>query len=154
MTTRSQPVERAIETLLFAPIGLGAKLVDDGPDIAKRVSQELSNARFIGRLTVGQGLSAIRSKLEEPAATVSEAPAPGTTSAASVPESASPAADVVDVDLLADDLALPDYDDLPAIDIVAKLESLTADERQLIGAYETANRARRTVLGKLAQLAS
>ena len=53
----------------------------------------------------------------------------------------------------ADDLALPDYDTLPAIDIVAKLETLDAADRQAIERYESANRQRRTVLGKLAQLA-
>ena len=54
--------------------------------------------------------------------------------------------------LSADDLALPDYDTLPAIDIVAKLDTLDADDRAAIERYERAHRQRRTVLGKLAQL--
>ena len=56
-------------------------------------------------------------------------------------------------DLVAGDLALPDYDTLPAIDIVGKLATLDDVSRDAIERYELANRQRRTVLGKLAQLA-
>jgi hypothetical protein len=55
-------------------------------------------------------------------------------------------------DLLAIDLALPDYDHLPASQIVAMLDDLISDERDDIEHYERANRGRRTVLGKLDQL--
>lgn len=61
--------------------------------------------------------------------------------------------DSVASDLVAGDLALPDYDTQPAIDIVAKLETLNDADRDAIERYESANRQRRTVLGKLAQLA-
>ena len=50
------------------------------------------------------------------------------------------------------DLALPDYDQLPAAHIVGKLVALTQSERDDIEAYEAAHRHRRTVLGKLDQL--
>jgi hypothetical protein len=50
------------------------------------------------------------------------------------------------------ELALPDYDHLPASQIVAMLSDLDADERDQIEGYERVNRNRRTVLGKLAQL--
>ncbi|MEP4648959.1 MAG: hypothetical protein ABJ314_02165, partial [Ilumatobacter sp.] len=52
----------AWEMLVFAPIGLGAKFVDDAPGAIKRVRQELSNARFIGRLTVEQGAARLRAQ--------------------------------------------------------------------------------------------
>ena len=52
----------------------------------------------------------------------------------------------------ADDLAIPDYDHLPAIDIVDQLETLTPAELADIEVYERANRRRRTVLGKIAKL--
>jgi len=52
----------------------------------------------------------------------------------------------------ADDLVLPDYDHLPAAHVVAKLASLTQRERDAVEEYETANRHRRTILGKLDQL--
>ena len=51
-----------------------------------------------------------------------------------------------------EELALPDYDQLPASHIVSKLAGLTPSELDAIDAYEMANRHRRTVLGKIAQL--
>jgi hypothetical protein len=50
------------------------------------------------------------------------------------------------------DLALPDYDHLPASQIVALLGDLDSAELDSIEAYERAHRHRRTVLGKLDQL--
>lgn len=49
-------------------------------------------------------------------------------------------------------LALPDYDQLPAAHVIAKLPSLSQGERDAIENYEMCGRHRRTVLGKLAQL--
>jgi hypothetical protein len=68
------------------------------------------------------------------------------------PAGSAAADDAVASDLLASDLALPDYDHLPASQIVAMLGDLISDERDDIEHYERANRGRRTVLGKLAQL--
>ena len=126
----------ALETLVFAPIGLGAKLVDDAPEAVRRVRQELSNARFIGRLTVEQGAARLRQRTVEPSAL-------------------SQAADAAEKAGDADPDALPivGYDELPAIEIVAMLADLTPAQRETIGAHETAHRQRRTVLGKIAQLA-
>jgi len=55
-------------------------------------------------------------------------------------------------DIAVAELALPDYDHLPASQIVAMLRDLDAGERDQIEGYERVNRNRRTVLGKLAQL--
>lgn len=52
----------------------------------------------------------------------------------------------------ADELAIPDYDHLPALDIVGQLDRLSSDERAEVERYERAHRGRRTVLGKIAQL--
>lgn len=129
-------VRAAFETLVFAPIGLGAKFVDDAPGAVRRVRQELSNARFIGRLTVEQGTARIR---QAAAQTHDE------------PVLRNDAAEVVSTD---SDGALPidGYDEMPAIEIVAVLETLTATQRDVVAAHESANRGRRTVLGKIAQL--
>ena len=51
-----------------------------------------------------------------------------------------------------DSLGIPDYDSLPAIDIVGLLESLSHDELCAVETYERSNRRRRTVLGKVVQL--
>ena len=51
-----------------------------------------------------------------------------------------------------DSLAIPDYESLSASQVVPRLESLTDDELESIRQYEAANRARRTILSKIAQL--
>lgn len=172
----SAVVRAAAEVLVYAPLGLGVKLVEDAPTAVARVRQELSNARFIGRMTVNQGVAQVRSRMDADAQTTavsrsgsSRAVAPSDPPSAvvrladnsnAVAGSSGAGADDVTGDVgplgagpSADDLALPDYDTLPAIDIVAKLDTLTPGERSEIERYESAHRQRRTVLGKLAQLA-
>lgn len=51
-----------------------------------------------------------------------------------------------------DDLAIPDYDNLSASQVVPRLDGLTADELDAVGRYERAGRRRNTILGKVAQL--
>jgi hypothetical protein len=150
-------VRAAVEVLVFAPLGLGARLLEDTPAAVGEARRELSNARFIGRLTVDQGIKQLRTSLEPDAPST-----PRSTNRQDAPDDLEqPAAagdvdrsdDPVATDLAAGDLALPDYDTLPAIDIVGKLETLDHTDREAIERYESANRQRRTVLGKLAQLA-
>lgn len=54
----------------------------------------------------------------------------------------------------AEDLAIPGYDSLAASQVVQRLEGLARDELEAVRQYEAANRARRTVLSKIAQLQS
>jgi hypothetical protein len=49
-------------------------------------------------------------------------------------------------------LAIPGYDDLSASQVVDRLDGLAAADLEAIGAYETANRARNTILAKIEQL--
>lgn len=53
-----------------------------------------------------------------------------------------------------DELAIPSYDELAASQVVKRLPGLTADELAAIGAYERANRGRRTILTRVRQLQS
>jgi hypothetical protein len=52
------------------------------------------------------------------------------------------------------DLAIPDYDALSASQVVQRLAGLSPQELEAVRAYEAATRARRTVLGRVAQLQS
>jgi hypothetical protein len=52
----------------------------------------------------------------------------------------------------ADALPIAEYESLAASQVVARLESLTADELRAVQAFEVAHRGRRTVLGKIDQL--
>lgn len=123
-------------------------LVGQVPAVVERVRREIVLARFVGKLAVDQGLRELRQRVEQ----VSSPPPP---------DAVTPAPDPGDVDdeILspqrtgdADALALADYDQLPASDIVGMLHGLEADERDAIEAHERAGRGRRTILGKLAQL--
>jgi hypothetical protein len=51
-----------------------------------------------------------------------------------------------------DELAIPDYDSLSALQVVDRLPGLTADELEAVRAYEAAHRGRKTILNKAAQL--
>ena len=44
------PAERAIAAAFYAPIGLGAQLVDDLPAVLNKARQQIVFARFIGKL--------------------------------------------------------------------------------------------------------
>ena len=49
-------------------------------------------------------------------------------------------------------LAIPGYDSLAASQVVPRLAGLSPDELAAVGAYETAHRARRTILTRIRQL--
>ena len=143
---------RLVELLVLAPLGAGARLASDLPHAVGLARQELSNARFIGRMVVQQGASRLTPRPaapptpSEPAATVDTPDLEAEPS--DRPSASDPLVPVID----ADELAIPDYDHLPALDIVAQLDRLSSDERAAVERYERAHRGRRTVLGKIAQL--
>ena len=164
-------VERLIDVALFGPFDVGACVLDRLPEVVDRVRRELVLARFIGKLAVDQRGRGLRRRLEdattpEPLATdVTEAvdASPAAADTSPVPP-VGPDLDVADVGDAAGeqgvddesvpaaaDLALPDYDHLPAAHVIGKLAGLSAGERELIERYERAHRHRRTVLGKLDQ---
>lgn len=51
-----------------------------------------------------------------------------------------------------EDLAIPDYDSLAASQVVPRLTTMSTEELEAIGAYESANRRRRTILNRVTQL--
>ena len=140
-------------------------VIDRVPAVVDRVRREVTLARFIGKLAVDQGVRELRDRVEALTAPGGPASSPagpdrsgpdtadiGATEVAPPPE-AEPSGHEEPANLVGvDDLALADYDELPASNIVAKLASLDPTERTLIEQYERAGRNRRTVLGKIAQL--
>lgn len=137
-------------------------LVDQVPVVVDRVRREIVLARFIGKLAVDQGLRELRTRLESDSPQGAEArrqaPMPSARlEAEGAPGTRPLGAQTVE---LTDDgfrpdagsLALADYDQLPASDILAMLPGLEPDERAAIAVYERAVRHRRTVLGKIEQL--
>jgi len=53
-----------------------------------------------------------------------------------------------------DELAIPDYDNLSASQVVPRLAGLSTDELEAVRRYEAAQRGRKTILNKVAQLQS
>ncbi|WP_420450295.1 hypothetical protein [Ilumatobacter sp.] len=154
-------VRATVENVVFAPLSLAIKVTEDGPDALRT---EIDNARVVGRMAVMRATSTLREAIDSASTPSPGAPVEsvddvatrgrGTSSAQEPPDDGAPTG-ATDLDAIdPSSLALPDYDSLPAIDIVAKLATLSADDRARIEAYESTHRRRRTVLGKLAQLAA
>lgn len=75
--------------------------------------------------------------------------APAKTAAKRAPAKAAAVATPPIVD---DGLAIPDYDQLAASQVIPRLDSLTPAELESVRLYESAHRSRQTILGRVAQL--
>ena len=137
-------------------------MFDRVPAVVERVQRELVLARFIGKLAVDQGVRELRERVDaliqpdsEPApADTDSSPTTPSATTGSARDDDAPIGDAGELESVPDAsmLALDDYDELPAVHIVAKLPSLDPDEREQLASYERAHRNRRTVLNKVAQL--
>lgn len=185
------PVEAALETFVYAPIGLlfeGSTLF---PELVEKGRNQVTMARMIGQFALqqaGEEATKAASKLSDQAAGVldfiggsvtpiSEPPPPPVAPAparppASKAKTSSPARaaarkvaagaapadrpDPTDVEpgVVATALAIPDYDGLSASHVVNRLAGLDPDELDAVRRYELANRGRKTILSKIAQLQS
>ncbi len=154
-------VERLVEQAILAPLDLTIRAVEGLPASIDRARQQLLVARFVGRLAVEQGVGELRRRASGAdgrtragsAATASGAEPSGGIGTEPTVETAVDRGGGVVTDLPdGADLALPDYEQLPAAHIVAKLPGLRQAERDEIERFELANRKRRTILGKLEQL--
>lgn len=150
------PIERLLDLALYAPIGMYTALKEELPAFTKQGRQVVENrvmlARFIGQMAVQQGRREVDKRLaarRPPASSAvvdtvaHEATSAPTDVAATV---ASVAADEVPS---ADSLAISGYESLPAVNVVQRLATLTADEIEQIRRFEVANRGRRTILAKI-----
>jgi hypothetical protein len=177
-------VEHAVETFVYAPIGLlfeGASIL---PQLVEKGRNQVTMAKMIGKFAVDQGRSEATKaagKLQDQAAGVLDfiggsitvppptppAPAPAakgpatrrparpTTSTGAARQAARKVAGVVaDTVNAAAGLAIPDYDGLSASHVVNRLAGLSPVELEAVRLYEAANRGRKTILSKVAQLQS
>jgi hypothetical protein len=167
-----QYVERVLDVALYAPVGLALTLRDRLPGRLRQGRQALENrvqlARFVGELAVRYGKAEIERELRErrdvdAAATRSNGHVPDALATA-VADATLPAPVLAITDGAldgsldaatpprADSLPISDYESLAAIHVVQRLSSLRDDEIEQIRQFETAHRARRTILAKIAQL--
>ena len=143
---REELVERLTELLVYGPIGFAAYLRDTAPSFAQL---------FVSR---GRGeIERRRRAHDAPANPTSTAatPASGNEHPASPPSDSSESSEARVLRLAPtpeDFLAIHDYDELSAAQVVDRLEALQHDELESIRHYELRNRGRSTILGKIEQL--
>jgi hypothetical protein len=168
-TPVERAVEQAVDVFVHAPIGL----VFDGPGslpaLIKAGRAQVANARLIGQFAIQQGqveatraLARVQAQAAGVLGLLGHADgAPRSVSTQSRPaEHAAPAepaepadhAAPAEAEMPAAELAIPDYDSLSASQVVTRLAGLSAAELDAVRAYETANRGRKTILSKIAQL--
>lgn len=155
------PVEQALDLLVYAPIGLLFDSATVLPQLVEKGRSQVTMARMIGKFAVSQGrteAAKAAGKLQDQAAGVlglvgdTMAPAPPAPTPATAPSPAPTASATPASGGPVDDLAIPDYDGLSASQVVARLAGLSAPELAAVRRYESANRGRKTILSKVAQL--
>jgi len=139
-------IERVLDVVVYAPVGLLGQLQVEVPKFAAQGRQKFENrvqvAKFIGQMSVTYGRQEITKRIaERKASSAAEAgeATPGT------PQVALPEAAVVPV-------PFDGYDTMAASHIVQQLRSMTPSELAVVEAYEVRHRNRRTVLAKVAQM--
>ena len=162
MAEERDPIERLLDLVVFAPLGLAGELRHRLPELAQtgrqQAQQQVQLARFIGKFAVQIGRQQIEKQVREALGrsgagddAAPTAASPGDVAAEPVAEVPSPEPDA---DVSADELPIAGYDTLAASQVVTRLADLDADERELVRRYESANRRRRTILGRLDQLSA
>lgn len=175
-----QAVEHAVEVLVYAPIGLlfeGASIL---PQLVEKGKSQVTMARMVGQFAVTQGRTEAEKTAQKvglqalgllarfgqspnghpplgptaddvPAQPPAATPVPEVEAVAPEPEPSAPA-EPVTPRLDPATLAIPDYDGLSASHVVNRLAGLAPAELEAVRAYEAANRGRKTILSKVAQL--
>jgi hypothetical protein len=157
------PLQRALNLIFFAPVGMALTAVEDLPGLVARGRQEVANARIVGKFVVDQGQAEVvrrlggllgRADAEEPSAPAASGPTP-TAGPAPAPEPPPPppprpAPDPADNAIV--ERALADYDTLSASQVVRRLENLGPDELRAVHRHEASHRNRRTILNRTTQL--
>ena len=168
MADDKTPLERLIETAVFAPLGIAAMVREELPKLVARGHQEANMAKAMGQFAVMFGRQELEKRLKQvaerpaqthaPASPVAPSPptAPASAAAPAPPKpkprpAASGNGSAVTVHD-ANNLAIPGYDSLSASQVVERLAGLNAEELEAIGSYEAAGRGRRTILNRVAQL--
>jgi hypothetical protein len=147
-------------------VARGRSVVDDQ---RKSVGDQLGQARAVGEFAtnyggpkanriVNDGISLIREQAETAITALNTllgnptVPPPASTGSARDPAPPSPPPATGAPTGNGRHLAIPDYDELSASQVVEHLDGLSRAELDAIRVYETEHRARNTVLGKIEQL--
>jgi hypothetical protein len=164
VSEQKDPLDQALDLLVYAPIGLAFSLGETVPTLVEKGRQQVDVARvvgqvalttaqqqagrlvgqFLGRDTAGGGGAPASPGAASPVGRTGEA---GPARARKASTDSHAAAAVTDAGL-----AIPGYDSLSASQVVPRLEGLARSDLVAIRAHETAGRGRRTVLSRIDQL--
>ena len=128
------------------------RVIDSGVLDPKNLQRQVSAARLIGKLAVQFGSQKLAAKLQDLSTSVaaSSTPQPKPPLNTDEPANGQGAGTISDND--ASKLPIADYPTRTARDIIADLGGMNARQLAQIAAFESANRARRTILAKIDQL--
>jgi hypothetical protein len=172
------PLERAVELFVFAPLGLALSARDHLPELVEKGRQQFTGqvtlAKMMGEFAVKEGqrqaveqVTKIKAQAEQgltelglrgtggatPTPRAEQARPAAATSAAPAPSNgASATVTAAAPRPRAEGLAIPGYDTLSASQVVQRLDGLSRDELEAVRAYEASGRGRKTILTKIAQL--
>ena len=166
------PVEQAIELLVFAPLGFALEARTLLPRFVERGRNQVGLARVVGKFAVRKGVEDLESLAADrqdllvgllrlagivgPESADHPEPAVAGAAESSAATADSPNSPLSPVEVVigppVESLPITDYDSLSASQVVPRLDSLTEDELESVRSYELANRGRKTILGKVAQL--
>lgn len=159
MVDGNDPPVRLIDLILFAPVGLAALVQRELPQLVAsgrtRVDNRIQLAKFVGRMAVRQTSNEFNRRMQNLEQARAAAVAhPGVITVRSTESDAPPIGDtnLNNPKSASVALAIEDYDALAASHVVQRLSSLSTTQLDHVRTYEQANRARRTILGKIAQL--
>jgi hypothetical protein len=167
VSDEKNPVEQALDVLLYAPIGLAFSARDLLPSLVEKGRAQLGMAKMIGQFAAQQGQSEAGKLLDKASkqamATIEgfagrPAPASSNGKASTNGSAAIIDAEVVDTPAPptsgpeAASLAITDYDSLSASQVLPRLSGLSSDELEAVRAYEDAHRGRKTILNRATQL--
>jgi hypothetical protein len=164
--SRRDPIEQWMEIFVYAPVGFILEAHRLWPEAVARGRREVEGSRdriersLKGAVTEAEaalrGLGLLgqdHQSAPEPSGDDDDADVPAPVTRLPVMperESVTPSPDDAMVDV--DALAIPGYDSLSASQVVPRLAGLEPDELELVRRYELANRGRKTILGRIAQL--
>lgn len=165
-------LEAALDVFVYAPIGFAFDAREVVPKLVERGRNQVALARLFGRYAMHRGQAEAERILndrrgttpatadgadadvdptDEPtvAPIVPPAPAASATAApAATKKKAAPKASAAGVKKL----PIPGYDSLSASQVIPRLDALRPRELEAVREHEVANRARRTILNRIAQL--
>ena len=158
MTDQKRPVDRLLVVFVYAPLGLVMNLEEVIPQLVEKGHQQVNMARMFGQFAVKAGSDEVQKRVDglvnRRAPSSGPAPAAATASPVSGADAAPTDESPIDPGLVPDagSLGITDYDALSASQVVPRLAGLQAAELEAVRLYEAANRGRKTILSKIAQL--